>query len=125
MTILLDTNAFLWWIWDSPRLGKKSRAAIASGDVWVSAATGFEIATKRRLGRLQFEGDIAAQVEENVFGSLAVTLAHAVAAGDLPGHHRDPFDRLLIAQAQTESMVVMTSDTVFQRYDVPLLTASA
>lgn len=124
MTILLDTTAFLWWVWDSPRLGERARASIATGDVWVSAATGFEIATKRRLGKLRFDGDVVEQIEQNRFETLAVTIEHAVAAGDLPEHHRDPFDRLLIAQARLERMVALTSDAVFQRYDVPLLAAS-
>lgn len=125
MTILLDTNAFLWWVWDSPRLGEQARASIATGDVWVSAATGFEIATKRRLRKLRFDGDVIEQIEQNRFAPLAVSIDHAVAAGDLPDHHGDPFDRLLISQAQLEGMVVMTSDAVFQRYDVELLPASA
>lgn len=114
---------FLWWVEDSPRLGRKARRAIGSGDVYVSAVTGFEISTKRGIGRLQFDDSIESQVAANSFRTLDITLEHAVNAGDLPRHHRDPFDRLLIAQAQIEGMVIATSDAVFERYDVELLAA--
>ena len=125
MSLLLDTNAFLWWIADSPRLSKSAREAISSDDVLVSAATGFEIATKRKSGKLRFESDIVSQVTRNGFRTLAVTMDHAVAAGDLPLHHRDPFDRILIAQAQVENMVVVTSDPMFDRYDIHVLSATS
>ncbi|MFN8224847.1 MAG: type II toxin-antitoxin system VapC family toxin [Gaiellales bacterium] len=123
MRLLLDTMVFLWWVEDSPRLGRKARRAIGSGDVYVSAVTGFEISTKRGIGRLQFDDSIESQVAANSFRTLDITLEHAVNAGDLPRHHRDPFDRLLIAQAQIEGMVIATSDAVFERYDVELLAA--
>ena len=124
MSLLLDTNAFLWWIADSPRLSKSAREAISSDDVLVSAATGFEIATKRKSGKLRFDDDIVLQVAQNGFRALEVTTEHAVAAGDLPLHHRDPFDRILIAQAQLEKLIVVTSDPMFDRYDIPVLSAS-
>lgn len=123
MSLLLDTNAFLWWVADSPRLSTRAREAIAGDDVLVSAVTGFEISTKRKSGKLRFDDDIGKQVAANGFRELEVGLRHAVAAGDLPLHHRDPFDRLLIAQALVEALVVVTSDPVFDRYDVPLLPA--
>ena len=124
MSLLLDTNAFLWWVVDSPRLSKGARAAISSEDVLVSSATGFEIATRRRSRKLRFDEDIESQVESNGFRVLDITLQHAVAAGDLPLHHRDPFDRILIAQAQIEQLIVVTSDPMFSQYDVPVLSAS-
>ena len=124
MSLLLDTNAFLWWVVDSPRLSKGAREAISSEDVLVSSATGFEIATKRKSRKLRFDEDIESQVESNGFRGLDITLQDAVAAGDLPLHHRDPFDRILIAQAQIEQLIVVTSDPMFGQYDVPVLSAS-
>jgi len=123
LSLLLDTNAFLWWVGDSPRLSKSAREAISGEDVLVSSATGFEIATKRKSGKLRFDDDIVLQVATNGFRALAVTIEHAVAAGELPLHHRDPFDRILIAQAQLEQLIVVTSDPMFNRYDVPVLSA--
>jgi len=124
VSLLLDTNAFLWWVVDSPRLSKGAREAISSEDVLVSSATGFEIATKRKSRKLRFDEDIESQVEGNGFRGLDITLQHAVAAGDLPLHHRDPFDRILIAQAQIEQLIVVTSNPMFSQYDVPVLSAS-
>ena len=124
MRLLLDTNAFLWWVVDSPRLSKSAREAISSEDVLVSSATGFEIATKQKSGKLRLDDDIVLQVANNGFRALDVTLEHAVAAGDLPLHHRDPFDRMLVAQAHLERLIVVTSDPIFDRYDVPVLSAS-
>lgn len=124
MALLLDTNAFLWWVADSPRLGGRARDAIVAADVYVSAVTGFEIATKRMLGKLEFDGDLEQQVVENGFRPLDVTFQHAAEAGGLPLEHRDPFDRLLIAQARREQLVIVTGDELFRLYDVPVLDAS-
>lgn len=121
--MLLDTNAFLWWVADSPLLSKAAREAISKDDVIVSSATGFEIATKRKSGKLRFESDIVSEVTRNGFRTLAVTMDHAAAAGDLPLHHRDPFDRILIAQAQVENMAIVTSDPMFNQYDIHVLSA--
>ena len=119
MSLLLDTNAFLWWVVDSPRLSKGAREAISSEDVLVSSATGFEIATKRKSRKLRFDEDIESQVEGNGFRGLDITLQHAVAAGDLPLHHRDPFDRMLVAQARIEELIVASPDPAFDPYQVP------
>ena len=124
MSLLLDTNAFLWWVLDSPRLSRSARDAISAEDVLVSSVTGFEIATKRKSGKLRFDDDIVLQVTKNGFRALDVTIEHAVAAGDLPLHHRDPFDRMLVAQAHLERLIVVTSDPIFDRYDVPVLSAN-
>lgn len=124
MSLLLDTSVFLWWALDSRRLGAPAREAIATeGEVLVSAATGFEIATKTRLGKLRFEGDVLEQIERNGFGALAISVEHGVLAGGLPPHHRDPFDRILIAQSRLERLTVVTPDPVFARYGVPVLAA--
>lgn len=124
MTLLLDTNAFLWWVADSKRLGTGARDAIVSEkSVLVSAATTFEITTKRRLGKLEFGGDVLSQIERNGFTPLAITVEHGAEAGMLPAHHNDPFDRILIAQALLEGTTIVTSDRRFAAYGVPVLAA--
>lgn len=124
MSLLLDTNAFLWWVADSHRLGAGARKAITvESTVVVSAATSFEITTKRRLGKLAFDSDVLFEVERNGFMPLAVTVEHGAEAGALPAHHNDPFDRILIAQALLEGMTVVTSDSRFAAYGIPILAA--
>ena len=125
MRLLLDTNAFIWWLDDPAQLAQPAREAIEDGSVAVaiSAVTAFEIHTKAALGKLAFDGDIAIHLEREGFDELPVTIAHAVAAGSLPLIHRDPFDRLLIGQAQQERLTVVTRDATFQRYGVPVLAA--
>lgn len=124
MRLLLDTNAFLWWIDDNARLGAGARELIANVDntVFVSAATAWEIAIKQAKGKLT-AGDVEAAIEENRFRSLAIEVVHGIIAGGLPAHHRDPFDRVLIAQAQHESLSIVTDDVAFERYDVGLVPA--
>ena len=125
MRLLLDTNAFIWWLDDPTQIAAPAREAIEDGsvEVAVSAVTAFEIRTKAVLGKLTFDGDIAFHVEREGFDELPVTIAHAVAAGSLPLIHRDPFDRLLIGQAQHEHLTIATRDATFQRYGVPVLAA--
>ncbi|MEO5576681.1 MAG: type II toxin-antitoxin system VapC family toxin [Gaiellaceae bacterium] len=124
MRLLLDTNAFVWWIGDDARLGRSARTLIGDpdNDVFVSAATAWEIAIKRAKGKLTF-GDVADALEENSFEPLPIEVAHGVAAGGLPPHHRDPFDRVLIAQAQHHGLAIVTADGAFARYDVALVPA--
>ena len=125
MRLLLDTNPFLWWVGDDPRLGAASRALIADpdNDVFVSAATAWEIAIKHSKGKLPYV-DTSAMVESNDFEPLPIELEHGIGAGELPPHHRDPFDRVLIAQAQRASLVVVTEDAAFASYDVDIVRAS-
>lgn len=127
LRLLLDTHAFLWWDARDSALGTHARAAITDGDnpVFVSAATAWEIATKARSGRLDAAADVAAVIEAHGFGELAIEVKHAVASAELPLHHRDPFDRLLVAQARAESLTLVTSDPQIAKYDVQLLDASA
>ena len=127
MQLLLDTHAFLWWLDDDPGLGPAARAAIAdSGNiVFVSAATTWEIATKRALGRLDAPGDIASWLPANGFTALAVEVEHSIRSAELPLVHRDPFDRLLIAQAQLEELILVTDDSAVARYDVATLAAAS
>jgi PIN domain nuclease of toxin-antitoxin system len=124
--LLLDTHAFLWWNADDPALGPHARKAIAdSGNiVFVSAATAWEIATKREAGKLDALGDIAGWIRQGGFSELAVELEHAVLSAELPRHHRDPFDRLLVAQAAIEELTLVTADADIVKYSVETLDAA-
>lgn len=124
MRVLLDTHVYLWWLLDSPRMPGDAAGVIAEPStlVCVSAASIWEASIKSALGRLDLDGiDLAAEVSANDFSELAVSGAHAWSAGQLPPHHRDPFDRMLIAQARREQLVLVTDDQVFARYDVAVL----
>jgi PIN domain nuclease of toxin-antitoxin system len=125
--ILLDTHAFLWWNADDPKLGRTARAAIGDLDttVFVSAATAWEIAFKRAKGKLDADGDVADWIDKNAFSALPIEVAHAVASAGLQPHHRDPFDRLLVAQARMEELTLVTADAQIRRYDVETLDAAS
>ncbi|MBM4429845.1 MAG: type II toxin-antitoxin system VapC family toxin [Chloroflexi bacterium] len=124
MRILLDTQIFLWWIMDSPLLSQSARSLTAEGnnELFLSAASGWEIAIKTRLGRLQLpdapERFVPEQLAQNRILSLPVLMSHALHVANLPDHHNDPFDRLLVAQAQVEDLPILTSDPNIARYDV-------
>jgi PIN domain nuclease of toxin-antitoxin system len=120
---LLDTHILLWWLADDPSLPVLAADAIANPDVdvIVSAASAWEIAIKRAAGRLEAPDDLLGALHANNFGSLSITVAHALAAGRLPEHHSDPFDRVLIAQARTDGLTLITVDDRFPEYDVDLL----
>lgn len=115
----------LWWLAGDGSLGSDAAAAIAAPEstVLVSAASAWEISIKRALGRLEAPDDLEAQMQRHGFGALPVSVAHALAAGALPPHHQDPFDRMLVAQARLEGLVVATRDARFQLYGVPILAA--
>jgi len=122
--LLLDTHALLWWLDGDRRLSRKARTAIGAeiNSVIVSAASAWEITTKARLGKLPGAIDVAADVAGCVagqgFSTLDITILHAQRAGRLPGDHRDPFDRMLIAQAQIEDLSLVSDDRVFDTYGV-------
>jgi PIN domain nuclease of toxin-antitoxin system len=124
---LLDTHAFLWWLAGDPLLSDAARAGISADCTltFVSAASAWEIATKHRLGKLPgaaaIESNIEGAVLQEGFVPLPVTMCHGQRAGALPGHHRDPFDRMLIAQALIEDCVLLSNDTIFDRYGVQRL----
>lgn len=122
MNLLLDTRVLLRWL-AGQRIAPEAQARIADPAtlVAVSAATGWEIAIKLALGKLRMKGSIAGHVEDAGFEPLAITFEHAERAGRLPDHHRDPFDRMLIAQAQTEGLAIVTRDSVFDSYEVETL----
>jgi PIN domain nuclease of toxin-antitoxin system len=120
----VDTHALLWWLSDNPKLAKPAARAIADtrNTVIVSAASAWEIATKFRLGKLptavHLVADFAGQMEREGFELLAVSAEHAIRGGLLPGPHKDPFDRMLIAQAQADHLPVVSNETVFDAYGV-------
>jgi len=123
LRILVDTQIFLWWDWGAPALEPILRAALTDADneVFVSAASVWEIAIKQRLGKLAFAHEIVAAIGRNGFSTLPILPHHAERAGGLPLHHRDPFDRMLVAQAMLEQMVLGTQDRRLRLYDIPLL----
>jgi PIN domain nuclease of toxin-antitoxin system len=124
MRLLLDTHALIWWLIDSPRLSQAARAAIADPQhaVLATAVSGYEIANKERLGRLPGRlTEILPQVLRK--GRISIhplSLEHLIAAGRLPGPHRDPWDRLIMAQALLDDLIVVTIDPVFRDYGVPV-----
>lgn len=119
MRLLLDTHVFLWWRLDAPELSVEARRLIADGGnrILVSAAVAWEIVIKRALGRLEFEGDVGDAIAEEGFEPLPVTVRHADAVARLPLRHRDPFDRVQIAQARAEGLTLVTHDEAIRRYD--------
>ena len=127
MNFLLDTHVFLWWITDDPRLSPRAHRLIADGRnrIFLSAASGWEIAIKARLGRLELPDDperfILNQLAVNAIDVLPVQMSHALHVYKLPDHHRDPFDRLLIAQAQLEKLRILTADAQFSKYAVEVI----
>ena len=124
MRLLLDTHAFLWWVGANRELSRRARAAIGSGrnECFVSVASGWEIGIKVSLGALKVEGALdrflPEQLAANSFQPLPVELRHCARLAALPFHHRDPFDRMLVAQALEEEFAVVTADPVFAKYGV-------
>jgi PIN domain nuclease of toxin-antitoxin system len=124
VTLLLDTHAFLWWRADDRRLGPESRDAISLAPlVFVSAASAWEAAIKITLGRLRLPEPFGRGVDESGFQRLPIAFEHAEAAAALPGHHGDPFDRMLVAQARLEGCTLITHDRAMAPYEVPILWA--
>lgn len=123
--LLLDTHALLWALEDSPELGKNARNAVIDrrNEVFVSAANVWEITIKRSLGKLRGPDNLSTAVEDMGFAQLPITLFHAELAGNLPLHHKDPFDRMLIAQAQAEGLIIVTKDDNIPRYGVRTMAA--
>jgi len=122
--LLLDTHALLWWLFDDPQLSVAARQAIAAPEhrIWVSAASAWEVATKARLGKLPEAGDVPLKLpyylRQARFLELPISVEHSLHAGTLPGPHRDPFDRMLIAQSFSTGYPVVTVDAVFGDYGV-------
>ena len=123
MNLLLDTHALLWWLDASPRLSEKASAEIANGEnlVFVSAVVVWEIRIKEALGKLCIPPNFREVLEKENFENLPITSSHAHAVARLPAHHRDPFDRMLVAQALEESLNVVTHDRQIGLYDINIL----
>ena len=123
--LLLDTHVVLWALAEPEQLTRPARTALeeAENEVLVSVVSGWEIALKRALGKLEAPDDLEAAIRMQGFEPLLMTFHHAAQAGRLPPHHRDPFDRMLIAQAQAEGLVLVTRDPDIPRYGVRTLAA--
>ena len=127
MKLLLDTHAFLWWVDGTRAIGRRARAAVSDPDneVLFSIASCWELAIKLSLGKLRLTQSldrfIPEQLTHNGFSLLDVELRHVVRVADLPFRHRDPFDRLLVAQALEDELAVVSADRVFRKYGVTTL----
>lgn len=125
MRLLLDTHVLLWRIDDQHRMDETVHALIDAPEnaVFVSAASIWEIAIKRRLGKLQAPGNLTAVIASSGLDVVSITADHAEAAGALPPHHADPFDRMLVAQARLEGLTLVTRDRRLERYGVAIIPA--
>jgi PIN domain nuclease of toxin-antitoxin system len=125
MTFLLDTHVLLWWLENPRQLSRQAKKVIEDGrnHIYVSAAVAWEIAIKKSLGKLEAPDDLDEMIDANRFSALPVTIAHALGVLALPDHHRDPFDRILIAQALHEGLRLVTRDQEIAKYPVPQILA--
>lgn len=127
LKVLLDTHALLWWLLDDPQLSDKARSVIAAATnhVFVSSASAWELSTKYRIGKLPEIGDIVERlpfyIRKERFEVLPISLEHALYAGRLPGPHRDPFDRMLMAQSELDKLPLVTCDPIFGEYVVKIV----
>jgi PIN domain nuclease of toxin-antitoxin system len=122
--LLLDTHVLIWWLMAEPRLKKSAIEHMnnINNIVYVSALSIWEISIKTALGKIRMPtGNLEAEIENNGFSELPISISHALAAGALPMHHRDPFDRMLVAQARTEGLTIISHDKFLEAYDVPIL----
>ena len=122
MRLLLDTHVVLWWLLDDVRLSDETKALIdEEPDVYLSAASVWEIAIKQAVGKLKEPAGLPERLRDSEFNDLPIRTEHAIVAGRLPLIHRDPFDRILIAQSLEENIPVITADRIFSRYSVELI----
>jgi PIN domain nuclease of toxin-antitoxin system len=127
LRFLIDTHVLLWWLFDDHRLTALARSIIQNpaNTILVSSASGWEISTKHRLGKLpqaeEAVSNLPSLLQRARMDVLPISIEHALAAGALPGPHRDPFDRMLIAQGQIEKLSIVTSDAAFKQYSVALI----
>ena len=124
MRILLDSHVALWWLADDGALGPRCRDLVAGADeAFVSAVTPWELGIKQAIGKLAMPTGLVAAVRAGGFLPLAISVEHAERAPALPPHHRDPFDRMLVAQAQLEGLAIVTADEALGAYDVTVVDA--
>lgn len=122
MSLLLDTHVVLWWLTDDAALSDDVKSRLdEEPDVYVSSATVWEVAIKQSIGKLTGQIDLSEEIRDSGFRRLPISHEHAIAAGHLPFIHRDPFDRMLIAQAQCEDLTLLTRDDQIIKYDAPVL----
>ncbi|MEH2175114.1 type II toxin-antitoxin system VapC family toxin [Nostoc sp.] len=130
MKLLLDTQCWLWWFAQPERLNEEAIAHIAdeNNELWLSVASIWEIGIKVAIGKLPLpdplDSYISSRMAQLGMRSLEITASHALQAAALPLHHRDPFDRMLIAQAQIEEMTLVSADSMFNKYDISLIWAA-
>jgi PIN domain nuclease of toxin-antitoxin system len=124
MRLLLDTHALLWWLLEPSRLSAQARRSVSNrqNQIWVSAATGWEISTKHRLGKLPGIGPLVAnllqEIQQEGFETVSMTFSHACLAGSLTQAHRDPFDRMLAAQSLLENLQLVSADPIFDQFGI-------
>ncbi len=123
MKYLLDTHVLLWWLDNDPALSTKASRAISSGDneIFISTATAWELAIKNHSGKLEIPrvlDGFESKLSDEGFFTLEISIKHALRAGALPNHHKDPFDRMLVAQAQAEDLSLISNDSMFDHYGV-------
>lgn len=124
MRLLLDTHVVIWWLADDPTLSDTLKSVLDSEpDVYLSPVTVWEIAIKQAAGKIKEPADLAERLRNSGFKELSVTSEHAVAAGQLPMIHRDPFDRMLVAQARCADLMLVTRDADIRKYEVPVIVA--
>jgi PIN domain nuclease of toxin-antitoxin system len=124
VSLLLDTHVVLWWLTDDPTLSNEVKSLLDhEPDVFISPATLWEVTIKQAIGKLPEPTDLPERVRDSGFGELPITFEHAIVAGRLPLIHRDPFDRMLVAQARCENLTLTTRDAAIRKYDVAVLVA--
>jgi PIN domain nuclease of toxin-antitoxin system len=124
MSLLLDTHVVLWWLTDDPTLSEEIKTRLDhEPDIWVSAATIWEVSIKQAIGKLAEPAELPERIRGSGFRELSIRFDHAIAAGRLPPLHRDPFDRMLVAQARCDDLTLVTRDPRCKQYDVAILPA--
>jgi PIN domain nuclease of toxin-antitoxin system len=124
VSLLLDTHVVLWWLTDDPTLSDEIKARLDhEPDVYISSATIWEVTVKQAIGKLKEPADLPERIRDSGFRELPITFDHAIVAGRLPLIHRDPFDRMLVAQARCRDLTLVTRDPHVQKYEVSILAA--
>ncbi|MBD2456639.1 type II toxin-antitoxin system VapC family toxin [Nostoc sp. FACHB-87] len=125
MNYLLDTHTLLWWLNNDLKLSREAREIISNPEnkIFVSAVSAWEISIKKATGKLSAPDNLAEAISVNCFESLLISIEHGLKAGSLPNYHNDPFDRMLIAQAMSENLIIISRDAQFSQYGVNVISA--